>query len=117
MPYLSHSESFLESMDSKPTQLQSRNMPLNQHFQKVVQASFDAFAQHETMLPRKATGVMTTPQNQVVGLRDDDQFFVLFHRGLRCSSQQQVEAQAVKITGGDFQSSTAFGGMGVKDKW
>jgi hypothetical protein len=55
--------------------------------------------------------VIATPQNQIVGLRDDDQFFVLFHRGLRCSGQQQVEAQAVKRTGGDFQISTAFGGV------
>ena len=66
------------------------------------------------MLSWKPTCVIATPQNQVVGLRDDDQFFVLFHRGLRCSSQQQVEAQAVKITGGDFQISTAFGGKGER---
>ena len=66
----------------------------------------------EWLLSWKPTCVIATPQNQVVGLRDDDQFFVLFHRGLRCSSQQQVEAQAVKRTGGDFQISTAFGGMG-----
>ena len=74
--------------------------------------SLDTLAQHEPMLSWKPTCVIATPQNQVVGLRDDDQFFVLFHRGLRCSSQQQVEAQAVKRTGGDFQISTAFGGMG-----
>jgi len=73
--------------------------------------SLDTLAQYKPMLPGKATCVIATPQNQVVGLRDDDQFFVLFHRGLRCSSQQQVEAQAVKRTGGDFQISTAFGGV------
>jgi len=75
-------------------------------------AAFQSLAQHEPMLSWKPTCVIATPQNQVVGLRDDDQFFVLFHRGLRCSSQQQAEAQAVKITGGDFQISTAFGGKG-----
>ena len=73
--------------------------------------SLDTLAQHETMLSWEAACVIATPQNQVVGLRDDDQFFVLFHRGLRCSSQQQVEAQAVKRTGGDFKIPTAFGGV------
>ena len=56
---------------------------LNQSFQKVVERAFQAFAQHKPMLSWKLAGVIATPQNQVVGLGDDDQFVLLLHRGLR----------------------------------
>ena len=44
----------------------------NQRFQQVVQVPLDAFAQHKAMIARKLARVMTGPENQVVGLGDDD---------------------------------------------
>ena len=49
----------------------------DQDFQQVVQVSFDAFAQHEAVVPGEFAGVIARPQDQVIGLRDDDQFFIV----------------------------------------
>ena len=68
--------------------------------------SLDTLTQHEPMLSWKPTCVIATPQNQVAGLRDDDQFFVLFHRGLRGPSEQKAESQTASMTDGDFHIST-----------
>jgi len=76
--------------------------------------SLDTLAQHEPMLPWKAAFVVATSQNQVAGLRDDDQFFVLLHRGLRCFRQQKAESQTASMTDRDFQSSTRLRRVGVK---
>jgi hypothetical protein len=43
------------------------------------------------MLPRKATCVVATPQDQVVRFSDDDQFFLFLHRCLRWFLPQQAE--------------------------
>ena len=50
----------------------------------VLQIPLDPFSQHESMLSRKPARVVATLQDQVVGLGDDDQFFLLLHGGLRC---------------------------------
>jgi hypothetical protein len=50
----------------------------NEDFQQVVQVAFDAFTQHEAVIPREFAGVITSPQNQVIRFRDDDQFLVPF---------------------------------------
>ena len=72
--------------------------------------SFYAFAKNKTMMFRKATRVVATPQNQVVGFGDDDQFFGFLHRGLRCSLNGRPKMMTAKMTGGGFPISTAFGG-------
>jgi hypothetical protein len=64
--------------------------------------SFQSFAQHETMLPWKATCVITTPKDQVVGLGDDDQFFPFLHLGLRDYHSGPM-IRSVKETDGDFK--------------
>jgi hypothetical protein len=64
--------------------------------------SIYAFPQHKTMLSRKATRVAATPHDQVVGLGDDDEFFLFRHHGLRCVHQQQADVPTAKMTGGDF---------------
>jgi hypothetical protein len=43
------------------------------------------------MLARETARVVATPQDQVVGLGDNSQFFVFPYLGLRYSSQQQAE--------------------------
>jgi hypothetical protein len=68
-------------------------MPLNQSFQQVVEHPFQPLPQNEPMLSGKPTRVVATPQDQVVGLSDDDQFFLFLHRGLRGSSQRQADAR------------------------
>ena len=42
----------------------------NQHLQQFVKCAFQAFAEYETMISRKAAGVVATPEDQVVGLGD-----------------------------------------------
>jgi hypothetical protein len=63
----------------------------DQGFQQVVEVPLDAFAQHEAVIAGEPARVMEGPQDQVVGLGEDDQFF-LFPTGrqynsLYCSEQ------------------------------
>lgn len=51
---------------------------LDQRFQKVVESTFDPFAQYEAVIPGKLASVMTGPENQVIRFCDDDQFLMLF---------------------------------------
>jgi hypothetical protein len=44
----------------------------DEDFQQIVQVAFDAFTQHEAVVARKSTCVMAGPQDQVVGLGDDN---------------------------------------------
>ena len=77
-----------------------------------------AVPQHETMLSRETACVIATPQNQIVGLGDNHQFFLLFHRGLRGPNQQQTELQTVTMTDIDFQISPRLRRVrGKGDKW
>ena len=82
----------------------------NQRFQQIVKCPFQPLSQNKTMLSRKPTRVVATPQNQVVGFGDDDQFFGFLHRGLRCSLNGRPKMMTAKMTGGGFPISTAFGG-------
>ena len=50
----------------------------DQDFQQVVEVPFDAFAQHEAVVAGEFAGVIARPQDQVIRLRDDDQFFMCF---------------------------------------
>src|ERR1022692_673486 len=60
---------------------------LDQCLQKVVEVSFDAFAEDETKIAGELAGVIAGPEDQVVGLRDDGEFLVVLsichHRSLR----------------------------------
>ena len=40
---------------------------LNQQLQQIVQTPFQAFAQHKAVLSRKTAGVITIPQDEIVG--------------------------------------------------
>jgi hypothetical protein len=42
------------------------------------QIAFRAFAQHESVVPRKLAGVVAGPKNQVIGLGDCGQFLGFF---------------------------------------
>ena len=53
----------------------------DQDFQQVVQVPFDPFAQHEAVVAGEFARVVARPQDQVIRLRDDDQFFVSFQVG------------------------------------
>ena len=56
----------------------------DQRLQQLVEIALDAFAQDEAMLAREFAGVVTTPQDQVVGLGDDHHFLMVAatrHRG------------------------------------
>jgi hypothetical protein len=39
--------------------------------------TFDAFAQHEAVIPWEFAGVIAGPHNQVIGFRDNHQLFLL----------------------------------------
>jgi len=51
----------------------------DQRFQQVVEIALDPLAQHEAVVAGKLTRVVARPENQVVCLRDHDQFRVFFH--------------------------------------
>ena len=87
---------------------------LNQRLQQLVERPLQAFAKNKTMLPWKTAGVVATPQDQVVGLGDDDQFVLLFYvwPPLRC--QRQAETQTVKMTCGDFTFRPPAAGEGLR---
>jgi hypothetical protein len=56
----------------------------DQRLQQLVKIALDAFAQDEAMVAREFAGVVTTPQDQVVGLGDDNHFLMVAatrHRG------------------------------------
>ena len=46
--------------------------------QQVVEVAFNAFAQHEAVIAGEFARVVARPQDQVIRLRDDHQFFVPF---------------------------------------
>ena len=50
----------------------------NEDFQQIIEISFDAFAQDETVIAGEFAGMVAGPQDQVIRLGDDDQFFVPF---------------------------------------
>jgi hypothetical protein len=50
-----------------------RVLGLDQSLQQVVEVAFDAFTQHEAVISWELARVLATPQDQVVGLGDDDQ--------------------------------------------
>ena len=56
------------------------------------------------MLTRKASGVVAIPQNRVVGLGDDYQFFRFLHR-VALVNERQPNMLDVTIADCDFQSS------------
>jgi hypothetical protein len=47
-------------------------------FQQVVQVALDAFAEHKAVVAGELAGVVTGPQDEIVGLRDDDELFMSF---------------------------------------
>jgi hypothetical protein len=51
---------------------------LDQRFQQVVKGSFNAFAQHKSVITREFAGMVTRPQDEIVGFGDDDQFYLIF---------------------------------------
>ena len=53
---------------------------LDQRFEQIVQVAFDSLAKHETVIPWKRAGVITRPQDQVVGRGDDRQFIAFLYR-------------------------------------
>jgi len=48
---------------------------------EVTEVPFNPLAQYKPMIPRKLPRMMTTPQDEIVGLRNDRQFFVIFANG------------------------------------
>ena len=54
----------------------SRVLRPDQDFQQVVKVPFNSFPQHKTVVAGKFTCVIARPQDQVIGLGDNDQFFV-----------------------------------------
>jgi hypothetical protein len=48
-----------------------------QRFQEVVQVPLDALAQDEAVVAGELAGVMARPEDQVICLRDDDQFLMV----------------------------------------
>jgi len=57
---------------------------VDQCFQQIVKIALDPFSQNETVISGKAAGVMTTPQNQVVGFGDDGQLLGSTHAAAPC---------------------------------
>jgi hypothetical protein len=53
----------------------------DEDFQQVVQVALDALARHKAMIAREFAGVIATPQDQVIRLGDDHQFFAPFAVG------------------------------------
>ena len=51
----------------------------DQRLQQVVEVPLDALAQHKAVVAGKAAGVVAGPENQVIHLRNHDQFLVFFH--------------------------------------
>jgi hypothetical protein len=48
---------------------------------RISSVPLDPLAQHEAMVPWELARVMARPQDQVIRLRDDDQFFMPFKVG------------------------------------
>jgi hypothetical protein len=49
----------------------------DQVFQQIVEVPLNAFAEHKTMVAGEFPGVIARPQNQVIRLRDDNQFLMV----------------------------------------
>ena len=78
-------DSHLEAQDfQNQVGLLQQGLPLpivlrsDQDFQQVVEIAFNPLAQHGAVVARKLVRVLARPQDQVIRLRDDNQFFVPF---------------------------------------
>jgi hypothetical protein len=50
-----------------------------QCFEQAVEVAFGAITQNKKVIPREPTGMVAAPQDQVVGLGDNCEFFDWFH--------------------------------------
>jgi hypothetical protein len=71
-------------------------------FEQLVKFSLDPFSQHKTMLSREPTRVVATPQNQVVRLGDDYEFFLFLHAASVVVANGRPNRKTAKMAGRIF---------------